>query len=149
MLRRHLQKINIHSEIMHETYFFLGDPNRTQPPTRIGGSSRNIMLRRYPKRRHSCTNNTRTVLFSGRSKQNTTTHVNERLIAFLGIFGSATFAAALVPVVAIGFNWRRATPLAGRAITETPHSGRVSFPFVGLSFPVHLRGRTSSWVRPP
>ena len=34
------------------------------------------------------------------------------LVALLGAFGWGTFAAAIVPVVAIGFNWKRATPLA-------------------------------------
>jgi SSS family transporter len=34
------------------------------------------------------------------------------LVALLGAFGWGTFAAALVPAVAIGFNWKRATPLA-------------------------------------
>ena len=34
---------------------------------------------------------------------------NARLIALLGAFGWGTFAAALVPTVAIGFNWKRAT----------------------------------------
>ena len=34
------------------------------------------------------------------------------LVALLGAFGWGTFAAALVPVVAIGLNWKRATPLA-------------------------------------
>lgn len=34
------------------------------------------------------------------------------LVALLGAFGWGTFAAALVPVVAIGFNWKRATALA-------------------------------------
>lgn len=34
------------------------------------------------------------------------------LVALLGAFGWSTFAAALVPTVAIGFNWKRATPLA-------------------------------------
>ena len=33
-------------------------------------------------------------------------------MALLGAFGWGTFAAALVPTVAIGFNWKRATPLA-------------------------------------
>ena len=37
------------------------------------------------------------------------------LIALLGAFGWGTFAAALVPVVAIGLNWKRATPLAANA----------------------------------
>ena len=39
-------------------------------------------------------------------------YVNDRLVALLGAFGWGTFAAALVPAVAIGFNWKRATPLA-------------------------------------
>lgn len=34
------------------------------------------------------------------------------LVALMGAFGWATFAAAIVPTVAIGFNWKRATPLA-------------------------------------
>ena len=34
------------------------------------------------------------------------------LIALLGAFGWGTFAAALVPTVAIGLNWKRATPMA-------------------------------------
>jgi SSS family transporter len=34
------------------------------------------------------------------------------LVALLGAFGWATFAAALVPTVAIGFNWKRATAMA-------------------------------------
>ncbi len=37
---------------------------------------------------------------------------SEQLVALLGAFGWGTFAAALVPTVAIGFNWKRATPLA-------------------------------------
>ena len=36
----------------------------------------------------------------------------DKLVALLGTFGWGTFAAALVPVVAIGFNWKRATALA-------------------------------------
>lgn len=34
------------------------------------------------------------------------------LVALLGAFGWATFAAAIVPTVTIGFNWKRATALA-------------------------------------
>lgn len=34
------------------------------------------------------------------------------LVALLGAFGWGTFAAAIVPTAAIGFNWKRATPLA-------------------------------------
>ena len=36
----------------------------------------------------------------------------ENLIALLGTFGWGTFAAAIVPAVAIGFNWKRATATA-------------------------------------
>lgn len=36
------------------------------------------------------------------------------LVALLGAFGWGTFAAALVPVVAFGLNWKRATPLAAK-----------------------------------
>ena len=38
--------------------------------------------------------------------------VSDDLVALLGAFGWGTFAAALVPAVAIGFNWKRATALA-------------------------------------
>lgn len=34
------------------------------------------------------------------------------LVALLGAFGWGTFAAAIVPTAAIGFNWKRATPMA-------------------------------------
>ena len=34
------------------------------------------------------------------------------LVALLGAFGWGTFAAAIVPTVAIGFNWKRATAMA-------------------------------------
>ena len=34
------------------------------------------------------------------------------LVAILGAFGWGTFAAAIVPVVVIGFNWKRATSMA-------------------------------------
>ena len=35
-----------------------------------------------------------------------------KLVALLGVFGWSTFAAAIVPTVAIGFNWKRATAMA-------------------------------------
>ena len=34
------------------------------------------------------------------------------LVAILGAFGWGTFAAAIVPTVVVGFNWKRATPFA-------------------------------------
>lgn len=36
----------------------------------------------------------------------------QQLVAVLGAFGWGTFAAALVPVVAVGFNWKRGTAMA-------------------------------------
>ena len=43
-----------------------------------------------------------------------------QLVALLGAFGWGIFAAALVPVVAIGFNWKRATATAANvAITSS------------------------------
>lgn len=41
------------------------------------------------------------------------------LVAILGAFGWGTFAAALVPVVGIGLNWKRATPLAANVAIVT------------------------------
>lgn len=40
---------------------------------------------------------------------------NDRLVALLGAFGWGTFAAAIVPVVVFGLNWRRATARAAIA----------------------------------
>lgn len=37
------------------------------------------------------------------------------LVAILGAFGWGTFAAAIVPVVTFGFNWKRATAIAANA----------------------------------
>jgi Na+/proline symporter len=67
-------------------------------------------------------------------------HVNERLIAFLGIFGSATFAAALVPVVAIGFNWRRATPLAASVAVVASLVLNVGIELLGVRLPFGIHG---------
>ncbi|MEL6922924.1 MAG: hypothetical protein AAFO94_02675 [Bacteroidota bacterium] len=41
------------------------------------------------------------------------------LVAILGAFGWGTFAAALVPAVSLGFNWKRATPLAANVAIVT------------------------------
>ena len=66
--------------------------------------------------------------------------VNERLIAFLGIFGSATFAAALVPVVAIGFNWRRATPLAASSAVAASLVINLGIEILGVRLPFGIHG---------
>jgi Na+/proline symporter len=44
---------------------------------------------------------------------------NDRLVALLGAFGWGTFAAAIVPVVVFGLNWRRATARAAVAAIVT------------------------------
>ena len=41
------------------------------------------------------------------------------LVAILGAFGWGTFAAAIVPTVAIGLNWKQATPLAANTAIIT------------------------------
>lgn len=58
------------------------------------------------------------------------------LVALLGAFGWGTFAAAIVPVVALGFNWKRATPLAANVaiisslvINFTVKVGKISMPY--------------------
>lgn len=53
------------------------------------------------------------------------------LVALLGAFGWGTFAAALVPVVAIGFNWKRATALAASV---------AIFSSLGVNFAIQLSG---------
>ena len=47
------------------------------------------------------------------------------LVALVGAFGWGTFAAALVPTVAIGFNWKRATGAA--AVTAIAASLAINF----------------------
>ena len=58
------------------------------------------------------------------------------LVALLGAFGWGTFAAALVPAIALGLNWKRATPLAANvaiisslAVNFGLKVGKVSMPY--------------------
>lgn len=57
------------------------------------------------------------------------------LVALLGAFGWGTFAAALVPVVGIGLNWKRATPLAANVA-------------IVISLAINLGAKLMNW-RPP
>lgn len=62
------------------------------------------------------------------------------LVALLGTFGWSVFAASIVPVVAIGFNWKRATALAANvamisAITIIFFIEFVYIKALGLSIP--------------
>ncbi|MEM7232882.1 MAG: sodium/proline symporter [Planctomycetota bacterium] len=55
----------------------------------------------------------------------------EDFLALLGAFGWGTFAAALVPTVAIGFNWKRATATAANVAMAVS---------LAINFTVQLRG---------
>ena len=67
-------------------------------------------------------------------------YVNARLIAFLGVFGSATFAAALVPVVALGFSWRRATARAANLAIAASLVINVGMEVLGIRLPLGIHG---------
>ncbi|MCP4192967.1 MAG: sodium/proline symporter [Planctomycetaceae bacterium] len=58
------------------------------------------------------------------------------LVALLGAFGWGTFAAALVPTVAIGISWKRAT--AGAACTAILASLLVNFSLKAFEIPIPL-----------
>jgi Na+/proline symporter len=58
------------------------------------------------------------------------------LVALLGVFGWGTFAAALVPTVAIGINWKRAT--AAAACTAIISSLIVNFVLKTFTIPIPL-----------
>ena len=64
----------------------------------------------------------------------------ESLIALLGTFGWGTFAAAIVPSVAMGFNWKRATGQACVASIGTS---------VVLNFVLEVSARHGSPLLPP
>ncbi len=58
------------------------------------------------------------------------------LVAILGAFGWGTFAAAIVPVIAIGLKWKRATPLAANvaiisslAVNFGIKVGKIAMPY--------------------
>jgi SSS family transporter len=65
---------------------------------------------------------------------------NDRLVALLGAFGWGTFAAAIVPVVVIGLNWKRAT--AGAAIVCIIASLLINFSveIFSISLPYGISG---------
>ncbi len=54
------------------------------------------------------------------------------LVALLGAFGWGTFAAALVPTVAIGFNWQRATAPAAIAAISASLLANFTFKLLDL-----------------
>ena len=62
------------------------------------------------------------------------------LVALLGAFGWGTFAAALVPVVAIGFNWKRATALAANVAIVSSLAVNFLIKLTGFQLPYHVAG---------
>lgn len=66
--------------------------------------------------------------------------VNARLVALLGVFGAGTFAAAFVPVVALGFNWKRATARAANAALAVSLSLNLALELLGVRLPYGIHG---------
>jgi Na+/proline symporter len=64
---------------------------------------------------------------------------NARLVALLAVFGGATFAGALVPAVAIGFRWRRATPAAACWAIATSLTLNLGFEVLGIDLPYGIQ----------
>jgi SSS family transporter len=65
---------------------------------------------------------------------------NDRLVALLGAFGWGTFAAAIVPVVVIGLNWKRATGRAAVVAIATSLIINFSFEMFGFGLPYGMSG---------
>jgi len=63
-----------------------------------------------------------------------------RLVALLGAFGWGTFAAALVPTVAIGFNWKRATPLAASVAIAASLVVNFGIELFDITIPFDIHG---------
>ncbi len=73
-------------------------------------------------------------------------YVNDRLVALLGAFGWGTFAAALVPVVGIGFNWKRATPLAANTAIVVSLILNFGIEVFDVALPHGLHGGTVALI---
>ncbi len=69
---------------------------------------------------------------------------NARLVALLGAFGWGTFGAVLVPAVAIGFNWNRATPLAASVAIITSLVLNFAIEVFDIRLPHNIHGGTVS-----
>ncbi len=65
---------------------------------------------------------------------------NDRLVALLGAFGWGTFAAAIVPVVVFGLNWRRATARAAVAAIITSLVLNFSVEIFSIALPFGISG---------
>ena len=71
---------------------------------------------------------------------------NQRLVALLGAFGWATFAGALVPAVAIGFNWKRATSSAACVAIVSSLVCNLGFELFSIRLPHGIQGGAASML---
>ena len=62
------------------------------------------------------------------------------LVALLGTFGWGTFAAALVPTVTIGFNWKRATATAANVAIVSGLAVNFAIEIFDVVLPYGLNG---------
>ncbi len=69
---------------------------------------------------------------------------NARLVALLGAFGWGTFGAALVPAIGIGFNWKRATPLAASVAIAVSLVLNLAIEVFDIQLPHNIHGGTVS-----
>ena len=67
-------------------------------------------------------------------------YVNDQLVALLGAFGWATFAAAIFPVVAIGLNWKGATTQAAIIAISASLLINLSIQLFGIRLPYGING---------
>lgn len=67
-------------------------------------------------------------------------YLDETLVALLGAFGWATFAASLFPVVAIGLNWKGATASGAIAAITAALLINLSVQLLGITLPYGISG---------
>ncbi len=68
------------------------------------------------------------------------------LVALLGTFGWGTFAAAIVPTVAIGFNWKRATAMAANVAIVSSLALNLIIELSGYRVPFGIHGGAISLI---
>jgi len=73
-------------------------------------------------------------------------YANARLVALLGVFGAATFAAALVPAVSLGFNWKRASATAANWAIGSSLAINLLVELLGVRLPWGIHGGVLAMV---
>tara|TARA_B100000315_G_scaffold216682_2_gene216763 strand:+ start:2879 stop:3361 length:483 start_codon:yes stop_codon:yes gene_type:complete len=68
------------------------------------------------------------------------------MVALLGAFGWSTFAAAIVPVVVLGLNWKRATPAAAVVAIVISLTINFSVEIFSISLPYGVSGGYLAFV---